>query len=68
MMCAEPRTDKLKKLKIPCLIIHGDYDPVFPLEHGKQLAECISGSHLEIIKKMGHGVKPPFLVQCISRN
>ena len=56
MMSAPPRIDKLKKLKMPCLIIHGDYDPVFPLEHGKQLAECISGSHLEIIEKMGHGL------------
>lgn len=56
MMCAEPRTDKLKKLNMPCLIIHGDYDPVFPLEHGRQLAECISGSHFEVIKKMGHGL------------
>ena len=56
MMSAPPRTDKLKKLKMPCLIIHGDYDPVFPLAHGKQLAQCISGSHLEIIEKMGHGL------------
>lgn len=54
MVCAAPRTEKLKKLKIPCLIIHGDCDPLFPVEHGKQLAQSIEGSHLEIIKKMGH--------------
>lgn len=56
MICAKPRTDKLKKLRVPCLVIHGDYDPVFSVEHGKQLAEIIPGSHLEIIEKMGHGI------------
>lgn len=56
MMCAEPRTEKLKKLTIPALIIHGDYDAVFPIEHGKQLAEIIPQAHLAIIEKMGHGI------------
>lgn len=28
MICASPRTEQLKKLNIPCLIIHGTYDPV----------------------------------------
>jgi pimeloyl-ACP methyl ester carboxylesterase len=52
---AKPRVEALKQLKIPTLIIHGDYDPAFPVEHGKQLAELIPNSHLEIIEKMGHG-------------
>lgn len=56
MICAEPRTDQLKKLNMPCLIIHGDCDPVFSIEHGKQLAQCIPNSHLEIIEKLGHGL------------
>lgn len=66
MICAKPRTDKLKTLKVPCLIIHGDYDPVFPLEHGKQLAECILGSHLEIIEKMGHGLPDYFCEKIVD--
>jgi len=56
MVTAMPRTELLKQLHCPCLVIHGDYDPAFPLEHGKQLADCIAGSHLEIIDKMGHGI------------
>lgn len=51
----KPRVEQLKQLKVPSLIIHGDYDPAFSLEHGKQLAELIPNAHLEIIKKMGHG-------------
>lgn len=56
MVCADNRTDRLKKMIVPCLIIHGDYDPVFPVEHGIQLAESITKSRLEIIQNMGHGL------------
>lgn len=64
MISASPRTDQLKKLKVPCLIIHGTHDPVFPLEHGKQLAESIPGSHLEVMENLGHGL-PDFFSQKI---
>jgi len=60
LICAEPRTERLRHLQPPSLIIHGDYDPVFPLEHGKQLAACLPNSHLEIIEKMGHGIPDYF--------
>lgn len=60
MICAEPRTERLKHLKVPSLIIHGDCDPVFPLEHGQQLAACLPNSHLEIMDKMGHGLPDYF--------
>lgn len=58
MISAEPRTNDLKALDIPALIIHGDSDRVFPLKHGEQLKECFtnSKSQLEIIPKMGHGI------------
>lgn len=65
-ICEQPRTNKLKKMKVPCLIIHGDYDPVFSIEHGKQLAECIEGSHLEIIEKMGHGLPDYFAKKVVE--
>ena len=56
MICAESRGDKLKKLQIPSLIIHGDYDIVFPIEHAKQLANCLPNCRLEIIPDLGHGL------------
>src|SRR3990167_2208709 len=66
MICAQPRTEQLKNLNIPCLVIHGDYDPVFSVEHGKQLAESIPGSHLEVIKKMGHGLPDYFAYKIVN--
>ena len=56
VIAAKSRVEPLKQLKIPTLIIHGDYDPAFPLEHGQQLAELIPDSHLEVIENMGHGL------------
>jgi pimeloyl-ACP methyl ester carboxylesterase len=56
IMGTKPRMERLKKLSLPTLVIHGDYDPAFPLEHGKQLAALIPNSRLEIIEKMGHGL------------
>lgn len=64
MILAKPRGEKLKKLTMPSLIIHGDYDPVFSLEHGKQLADIIPNSHFEMIEKMGHGL-PEFACEHI---
>lgn len=61
MISEQPRTEKLKQLHIPTLIIHGDYDPVFPVEHGKHLAEVIPNSQLAIIPKLGHGLPDHFI-------
>lgn len=66
MILASPRTELLKKLTIPVLIIHGDIDPVFSIEHGKQLASCIPNSRLEIIQNMGHGL-PDYFAEIIVK-
>lgn len=53
MIYAEPRTERLKTLTLPTLIIHGDYDPVFSIEHGKQLASLISSCTIRNNSKNG---------------
>lgn len=63
--CAEPRTERLKELDIPCLIVEGDCEPVFP-KHGEELARSIRGSHLKVISKMGHGL-PDFACEEIVK-
>lgn len=66
MICAQPRVEKLKQLQIASLIIHGDHDPVFPIEHGKQLAQILPNAHLEIIEKMGHGLPEPLCAKIVD--
>jgi len=53
---SEPRYKKLQQIQAPSLVIHGDYDPVFPLAHGKYLAENIPNARLAMINKMGHAL------------
>jgi pimeloyl-ACP methyl ester carboxylesterase len=50
---AEKKID-LAAITRPTLIIHGQKDPVFPVEHGKMLAHMIPNARLEIISEMGH--------------
>ena len=38
------------------MVIHGTADPLFPMEHGKALAEEIPGARLLLLENAGHGV------------
>ena len=63
MLAAGSRVEKLKKLKMPSLIVHGEYDPAFSVEHGRDLADCIVNSELVILEKLGHGLPEQLSVQ-----
>lgn len=45
-----------QKIKVPTLIVHGDEDPIFPVEHAEHLAKAITGAKLRIIAGMGHAL------------
>jgi pimeloyl-ACP methyl ester carboxylesterase len=46
----------LSSITAPTLVIHGTADPMFPLEHGRALAEEIPGARLLTLEGAGHGV------------
>ncbi|MGB9750206.1 MAG: alpha/beta fold hydrolase [Caldisericia bacterium] len=46
--------DRLKEIKLPTLIIWGEFDKVIPLESGLKLNNDIENSSLIIIKECGH--------------
>jgi pimeloyl-ACP methyl ester carboxylesterase len=46
----------LSSIAAPTLVIHGTADPMFPLEHGKALADVIPGAWLLPLEGAGHGV------------
>jgi pimeloyl-ACP methyl ester carboxylesterase len=50
------RKDALKTLIVPTLVIHGDADPLVPVECGIDTADSIPGAKLRVIKGMGHGL------------
>jgi pimeloyl-ACP methyl ester carboxylesterase len=52
----EQPDEPLSAITAPTLVIHGTADPMFPLEHGKALADEIPGARLVTLQGAGHGV------------
>jgi pimeloyl-ACP methyl ester carboxylesterase len=48
--------DPLSSIAVPTLVVHGTADPMFPLEHGRALADAIPGAELLVLEGAGHGV------------
>ena len=48
------RTDKLRKLDVPTLVMHGRIDPLVVWSGGKALAKTIPGAKLHVFPGMGH--------------
>jgi pimeloyl-ACP methyl ester carboxylesterase len=53
--------EALKSVGVPTLVIHGDADPLLPLEHGLDIARAVPGAKILIIKDWGHGYPAPAL-------
>jgi pimeloyl-ACP methyl ester carboxylesterase len=47
----------LSSITVPTLVIHGTADPMFPIEHGQELAEVIPNAHLLPANGAGHGLE-----------
>ena len=74
VMTSPPRTERLKKLHIPTLVLHGTADTLIPCAAGRHTAQCIPGAEYHEIEGWGHdlplGVLPelfgfilPFVAQ-----
>ena len=63
------RRDALRSVTIPTLVIHGDADPLVPVEGGRDTAQSIPGARLLIIEGMGHDLPRgawPRIIDAIS--
>jgi pimeloyl-ACP methyl ester carboxylesterase len=52
------RVERLQRLKLPTLVIHGQVDQLVPIECGRDTADTIPGAHMVSIKGMGHDFAP----------
>lgn len=55
------RTELLPQIGSPTLVIHGEKDPLVPVEHGRHTAELVPGAELLVVAEMGHAFEPYFL-------
>ena len=54
ILASGDRTERLRELDVPTLVIHGDSDPLVDVSGGRATAAAIPGSELRIIEGMGH--------------
>jgi pimeloyl-ACP methyl ester carboxylesterase len=54
----EPWRHRLHEIAVPTLVIHGSADPLFPLGHGRALADEIPRARLEVLHGAGHMLDP----------
>ena len=61
IMASGDRVSELKKIIAPTLVIHGDADPLVPVEGGVDTARHVASATLEIIEGMGHDLPKELL-------
>jgi pimeloyl-ACP methyl ester carboxylesterase len=60
------RVERLCKLAVPTLVIHGADDPLIPVAAGRDTAAVIPGARLEIIPGMGHNIPNALAPQIVA--
>lgn len=61
------RTEELRKLKVPTLVIHGLADHMVDVSGGRATADAIPGAEIVLIEGMGHDLAPGLRLQLASR-
>ena len=60
------RVDTLADVNLPTLVIHGDADPLVPVEAGRDTAASIPGATLHEIVNMGHDLPEPLIPEIVQ--
>jgi pimeloyl-ACP methyl ester carboxylesterase len=61
------RTEALRRVNIPTLVLHGAVDPLIPLEAGREIAAVVPRARLHVIADMGHALPMPMWAEIIDR-
>jgi pimeloyl-ACP methyl ester carboxylesterase len=48
------RSERVKDIKAPTLVVHGSVDKLIPVESGRMLASAIPGAKLHLMENVGH--------------
>ena len=60
------RCADLQRLQVPTLVIHGNADPLVPVEAGRETAAVIPGATYLEVDKLGHDLPEPALGDIVS--
>ena len=59
MFASGDRSDSLKSVSLPFLVIHGLDDTLIPASGGRHTAQLVPGAHLLELADMGHDLPEP---------
>jgi pimeloyl-ACP methyl ester carboxylesterase len=69
VLASGDRTPRLRQLRVPTLVLHGEADPLVPLAGGRATAAAVPGARLRTVPGWGHGLPEsvwPLLIDEIS--
>lgn len=66
IVAASSRLGGLASLRVPVLVVHGEADPLVPLENGLRTAAAVPGARLLTFAEMGHDLPPTIWPQVID--
>ncbi|MFI4998791.1 MAG: alpha/beta fold hydrolase [Reyranellales bacterium] len=61
------RVEMLKTVKVPTLVMHGEDDPLLPVECGRDVARLVPGAELQTIAGWGHDFPPQLVPTIVDR-
>jgi pimeloyl-ACP methyl ester carboxylesterase len=57
----------LKTVKVPTLVLHGDDDPLLPVEGGRDVASLVPGAKIETFPGWGHDIPKEMVPKLVER-
>jgi pimeloyl-ACP methyl ester carboxylesterase len=63
---ANDRTAKLREIRVPTTVIHGDRDPLVNVSGGRATAAAVPGAELVVLRGMGHDLPRELWPQIIT--
>lgn len=61
LLSSGDRSEQLRRIRAPTLVVHGTADPLLPFSAGRETAELIPGAELWAVEGMGHQLPWTFM-------
>ncbi len=69
IIAAGDRSAQVRRIQAPTLVIHGDCDPLVPIEGGRDTTAKVPGAKMKIVPGMGHDMSAwPVLAEAIAEH
>jgi pimeloyl-ACP methyl ester carboxylesterase len=67
ILASGDRVEALKSVKVPTLVLHGEDDPLIPVECGRDVAQLVPGAQIQTYPGWGHDVPAQMVPPLVER-